>query len=267
MNQEIISSSKNLAVKQVRKLIESGKYRREQGLAVAEGAHLVASLLQADTLIEQVIYSQSALNNQETIGLIQQIDQAQRADVVLKDELFESLSNIHAAVGLLVVFRPPEQTEPPELISDGLLLEDVQDPGNLGTILRTAAAAGVSKVYLSSGTSSAWSPKALRAGMGAQFSLDIYENSNLLELADKSSIPVLATDLSGKKSLYETDLSAQSAWVFGNEGQGVSPELLTACSQAVKIPQVETTVESLNVSAAVAVCLFEQQRQRSAGEL
>ena len=144
-----------------------------------------------------------------------------------------------------------------------MLLEAVQDPGNLGTILRTTAASGVTDVFLSPECASPWSPKALRAGMGAQFGLTIYEQVNLSEYITNSNVPVYATTLSDDNvSLYDLDLKPASAWLIGNEGQGVSPELATAATKRVRIPQADTPVESLNVAAATAVCLYEQLRQR-----
>lgn len=257
---EIISSAQNPTVKHLRKLLTSAKYRREQGLAIAEGTHLASSFLQTDRLPQQIIYAEAALHNQEVVDLVDQLE-ASIPVIVLKDSLFEFTSQIHASSGLMIVFEPVTPTAQDRLVAESLLLEEVQDPGNLGTILRTAAAAGLRQVYLSPGSASPWSPKSLRAGMGAQFDLSIYENVDLLSLIKNSDIPVLATDLLAQQTIYQADLGGDYAWLFGNEGQGVSPDLLAVCSQRLSIPQAETTVESLNVAAAVAVCLFEQRRQ------
>lgn len=261
MNQEVITSSNNLAIKHLKKLLDSAKYRREQGVAVAESIHLARSLLHAGIDAEQVICAESALGNQEVAQLLAQFKLQKRQVLVAKDSLFESISQIHAAVGIMVIFQPVVPTLQHNLNTNALLLEDVQDPGNMGTILRTAAAAGVKKVYLSAGSASVYSPKVMRAGMGAQFNLEIYENTDLAELIAKAEILILATDLDSKSSLYQTDLSVNVAWLFGSEGRGVSENLLAACSASVNIPQADDTVESLNVAAAVAICLFEQRRQ------
>lgn len=262
MHKDIISSAQNPAIKNVRKLLTSGKYRREQGLAAAEGAHLLNSMIMTDIKPRQVVCAESALETSEVAGLLDKLGLATRV-LTVKDSLFESLSQVHAAVGVIAIFQIPSSGAVAGIPDGSVLLEDVQDPGNLGTILRTATVAGVAGVYISAGSASPWSPKALRAGMGAQFGVAIYENADLLTLVTDSSISVLATDLSADNSLYDTDLTGSLAWVFGSEGQGVSPQLLELCTGRVRIPQAGNSVESLNVSAAVAVCLFEQHRQRS----
>jgi TrmH family RNA methyltransferase len=144
-----------------------------------------------------------------------------------------------------------------------VLLDQLQDPGNLGSILRSAAAAGMTQVFCSSGTVLAWSPKVLRAGMGAHFVLDIVENADLPSLIATSPIPVLATSSHAQSSIYAADLSQPLAWLFGHEGQGVSQDLLDLARLRVAIPHLGQ-IESLNVAACAAVCLFEQMRQRLA---
>ena len=141
-----------------------------------------------------------------------------------------------------------------------VLLEAIQDPGNLGAMLRTAAAAGVDAVYLSKGCAEVWSPKALRAGMGAQFALALHEHADLTLIARELK-SLIATSLDAQQSLYDLDLSGPVAFVFGNEGAGLSPALLDTATHQVKIP-MPGKVESLNVAAAAAVCLFECVRQR-----
>ena len=149
---------------------------------------------------------------------------------------------------------------PETLTQSAVMLDNLQDPGNLGSILRSAAAAGVEYVFCSRGTAFAWSPKVLRAGMGAHFLLKIFENADLDELIRKARVPVLATSSHADKLLYEIDLKSPVAWLFGHEGKGVSAELLALASYRVAIPH-RGAVESLNVAASAAVCLFEQVRQ------
>jgi TrmH family RNA methyltransferase len=141
-----------------------------------------------------------------------------------------------------------------------LLLEDIQDPGNLGSMLRTAAAAGADTVYLSKGCTDAWSPKALRGGMGAQFQLALHEHADLITAARDFPGKVIATSLAAGDSLYALDLRGPSAFVFGNEGAGLSAELLAAASHRIRIP-MPGQMESLNAAAAAAICLFERVRQ------
>lgn len=257
----IITSAQNPVIKQLRKLLSSSKTRRESALYVAEGTHLVQSYLATGKQPVRTIYAESARKNAEIIAL-QQALEGER--IVVSDSLFESLMTIHAAVGIAIVFTPdtPHTTAIPSTHTS-ILLEDVQDPGNVGTILRTAAATGVRDAFLSSGCASPWSQKALRAGMGAQFSVPIHEASVLPEIVASSPVPTLATTLSPhSQSLYSTDLTGPVAWIFSNEGQGVSQELTQAARTHISIPQEDTAVESLNVAAAAAVCLYEQYRQQ-----
>lgn len=259
---DIITSTSNPTVRRLRKLATSSKARREEGRAIASGAHLVRSFLDTGDTPELCIIATAAQANEEVIELVRQLQHTDTTLMELADTVYESIADVHAAVGISIVFAIPE-TAHAALTGDALLVEDVQDPGNLGTMLRTAAASGLADVHLSPDCASAWSPKALRAGMGAQFALHIYEQSNLQQLIESSRTPVYATMLTGDSvDLYSLDLSTPTAWLVGNEGQGVSTELATLATQRVHIPQADTPVESLNVAAATAVCLYEQFRQR-----
>lgn len=261
---DIITSPHNFTVRQLRKLATSSKARRETGQAIASGTHLVRSFLDTGDTPEMCIIATAAQANDEVTTLVRQLQSTDTKLIEVADNIYESITDVHAAVGISIVFPMPAESSN-ILSSDALLLEDIQDPGNLGTILRTAAAAGLTDVYLSPDCASPWSPKALRAGMGAQFGLHIYERSDLCELVQSSQIPTYATMLSGDSvSLYSLDLATPTAWLVGNEGQGISPELATVATARVHIPQADTPVESLNVAAATAVCLYEQFRQRTA---
>jgi TrmH family RNA methyltransferase len=141
------------------------------------------------------------------------------------------------------------------------MLEDIQDPGNIGSILRSAAAAAVTEVYLSSGCVHAWSPRVLRAGMGAHFALRIHEGIDLMTLIERYPGTVIAAAGDAVRSVYSVDLRGNVALLFGNEGAGLSPRLRAAAHLQVSIPMPGTT-ESLNVAAAAAVCLFERVRQQ-----
>lgn len=256
-----ITSASNLLVKKLRHLMSSGSARRKQGLFVAEGTHLVKSFLATESEPQNVIVAKSALENTEVAELLETVDE--RSVELLADSLFEAIFSVHSSVGIAIIANLPEQTQPSVLTADAVLLDEIQDPGNLGTLLRSIAASGVKTVLLSAGCASPWSPKALRAGMGAQFGLDVYENADLNVAIETSKVPVLATALTAdSKNLYATDLTAPVAWLFGNEGQGVRAELLDKAQATITIPQAAGPVESLNVAASAAVCLYEQYRQR-----
>jgi TrmH family RNA methyltransferase len=142
-----------------------------------------------------------------------------------------------------------------------VLLENIQDPGNLGSILRSAVAAGIAQVFLSRGSVFAWSPKVIRAGMGAHFFLSIFEDVDLAEAARAFSGCIVAMEPRATSSLYELHLKGPVAWVFGNEGAGLSESVGRLATHRVRIP-MPGPAESLNVAAAAAICLFEQIRQQ-----
>lgn len=261
----VITSASNDTVKHIKRISASAKAKREANTYIAEGIHLVRSFLAAGHTPLLYVHSVAAPGNPEIVELIKALKEADVKSAVITDSLFESVTSVHAGVGIAVLFSPPTPHKPSlPLTKNALLLEDIQDPGNMGTILRTAAAVGVGDVFLSAGCASPWSPKALRAGMGAQFALAIHEDSDLAQVIETAEIPVYATALTGKSMpLFDMNLNDSAAWLFGNEGQGVSEPLLQRGTTAVTIPQVEGPVESLNVAAAAAVCLYEQYRQSS----
>ena len=155
----------------------------------------------------------------------------------------------------------PQPELPSRIGGDCLLIEYLQDPGNLGSLLRSAAAAGVRNVLLSEKTVYAWSPKVLRAGQGAHFALTIYEGVDLAAALPRLAVPLLATSSHAALSLFEADLTAPVAWLFGNEGAGVSAMMLQRARTQVAIP-MPGAAESINVAAAGAICMFEAVRQR-----
>lgn len=260
---ESISSSANPTIRALRKLASSAKQRQKERRFIADGIHLVQSYLKASGTPELYAVADSSLVNPEVAELVKILDSTNIKRVQVKDSLYETFSDSHASGGISIVCSIPKHTAPTTCSADALLLDDVQDPGNLGTILRTAAATGIQSVYTSTSSASAWSPKALRAGMGAQFSLQIYEGVDLVEMAQKTTIATYATVLSsGSTNLYDLELTGPAMWIFGSEGQGISSELAAAARQHVTIPQVDSSVESLNVAAAAIVCLYEQYRQR-----
>jgi len=174
--------------------------------------------------------------------------------------LINKLSQVPAPQGVFfcVTIEPP--VLPAELVGNSLWLDRVQDPGNVGTLLRTAAAVGIQQIFSSPGCADLWSAKVLRAAQGAHFALNLFEHMDLMGLRSRLSQPLLASSLTGADNLYTTRLPPVCAWVFGNEGQGVCPELLVQADQRIFIPQ-SAAVQSLNVAVAAGVCLFEQYRQ------
>ena len=260
-----IGSRDNPLFKRLRRLAE-GKSERHNGADEAalsvllEGVHLCQAWLQHRGVPELVIFDESRLAaSSELQQLARQIPS--HNCIALESRLAAQLSDVDHGQGVyaLVTIRPP--SAPLAIAETCLWLDRVQDPGNVGTMLRTAAAAGIEQVFLSNGCAGAWSAKVLRSGQGAHFALDIFEGVDLLALCERLQIPLLATALDNSAScLYELDLSGPCAWLVGNEGRGVAPALVKKAAHTVFIPQA-AGVESLNVAVAAAVCLFEQRRQ------
>lgn len=274
-----ISSSSNPKWRHLRELLESARERRRSGQTVLEGWHLLDAWLATGRPIRQLVIPQRTLQQlaggpasdgddiDESVEHSSPVQVAANAHwLILDDRLFGELDLLPSPSPVLAVVDTPRPLLPARLGEGGdiIVLDRVQDPGNVGAILRTAAAAGVQTLLTTPGTAACWAPKVLRAGMGGHFVLDIVENvapEALQALA--THLPLAGTVLQGGQSLYGTDLRSPLAWVFGNEGEGIAPALQERLGLRLTIPQA-AGVESLNVAASAAVCLFEQRRQRLA---
>ncbi len=253
---KLIQSRDNAFFKQLKKLAESGRERRKAGLTVLDGVHLVEAYEKAFGRLDTLVVAESALAGGEVADYV-----AGRDVVVLADALMRDLGLVDTPSGLLAIAPIPAASGAPDRAVDAILLDGVQDPGNVGTLLRTAAAAGVGQALLSPGCAAAWSPKVLRAGQGAHFALSIHEDADLEAFAADYAGTLAVTTLEGSISLYEARWDGPLAWVFGAEGLGVRPALQQSASLKIRIP-MPGAVESLNVGAAAAVCLFEALRRR-----
>lgn len=223
--------------------------RKKHGKTIIEGDSLIDTAKHYPHLIKNAVMLVSAAKGDTTHKAINGCP-----TFVLDDKIYRQISAFDGQKMLIIPIPMPSDFDPS---GDCVIIDGIQDSGNLGTILRTSAGAGVRQVLCLNGTASAWSPKALRAGMGAQFGLNIFENQAFIP--DMTQARLLATSSHAKGSVYHTDLTAPCAWVFGHEGAGVSDEILAhAC--AVSLPQ--KSQESLNVAIAAAICLYEMVRQR-----
>ncbi len=254
-----IESRDNAQVKALVKLAASASERRRTGTTLIEGERLVAAYRDSGGTAETIAVGESAYAKP---GIRSLVDAAPaRVKLLLSDRVVEKVSQVVTASGVVAVVEAPKPPEIPRELGAAVLIENLQDPGNLGSILRSAAAAGIRDVFLSPGSVFAWSPKTVRAGMGAHFFLSIHENADLADVARRCKGRVVATEPRAKASLYETKLDGAVAWLFGNEGAGLSEAGRGVATDWVRIPMPGKS-ESLNVAAAAAICLFEQVRQR-----
>jgi len=272
MNFDLITSKENPLFKEVRLLQATGskgqKARLASGRALLEGIHLVQTWV-GDPALKILLTSEVGLKNVEISQAVYEHleicpdTKVFQLDSVLWDLLSDLVNAPHIA-GLLDL--PKSTISSPQSIAtlegDVVILDRVQDAGNVGSILRTAAAAGFKQVIALTGCAHLWSTKVLRAGMGAHKLLDLYEGWSNQQVLSAVTAPLLAATADAEQDLYALKkvLLHPVAWVMGSEGQGISEDLL-AQAKGVSIP-IDPRVESLNVSTAAAVCLFETLRAR-----
>lgn len=252
-----IQSGDNAWFKNLRALAHEPSAVRRLDQAWLEGVHLAAAALDAGLRVLALVCTREGVEQPEIAELVGRV--GDERVVLLSSALFRQVSAVQHGrqVGLLV--RRPGDAEPRP--GSAVVLDRVQDAGNVGALLRTAAAAGAGAVYCLRGCAGAWTPKVLRAGMGAHFAVPVLEDLSWQDIEARLPRPCYATAAQATRGLYELDLRGDVTWVFGNEGAGVDPALLERCDAAVGIP-LPGRVESLNVAAAAAVCLYEGVRQR-----
>ncbi len=228
---------------------------------VLEGIHLCQDWLRYRGQPERAIFDARRLpDTTELQALASGIDESRI--VSMDSALMSSVSPIAKGQGVLFLVSHNAPALPDRIEHACIWLDRIQDPGNVGTLLRTAAAAGLEHAYLSKECANAWSSRVLRSAQGAHFVMTLYEQVDLRQARERLAIPLCATAIGeGTVCLYEGDIPTPCAWVFGNEGQGVEPGLLAGADYSVFIPQ-DTSVESLNVGVAAGICLFEQRRQQ-----
>jgi RNA methyltransferase, TrmH family len=252
-----IRSRDNPLFKELIKLSGSARQRSKANQTLLDGAHLLAAYLDNGNQPRHILLNAAASHDGEIAGLLERTTDVPVTQ--LEDKLFAELSELKTPTGILALIDLPQPAVMQS--SFALLLEDIQDPGNLGSMLRSAAAAGCDAVFLSPACADTWSPKVLRAAMGGHFSLRIYERQDLPDTAKTYSGMLLAASLQATRSLYDCDLRGNVAFLVGNEGAGLSAGLLKLATP-VTIP-MPGKVESLNAAAATAICLFEAVRQRA----
>ena len=242
-----IHSRDNAFVKDLRRLAQDTTAYRKQGRAWLEGDHLCRAALARGLRASVAVFSESFWPQA-------QVEYARAATkfIVLADALFADVSGLEspAAMGFILDLPAPASLRPDAAT---VVLDRVQDAGNVGSILRSASAFGFRQVAAIKGSAALWSPKVLRAGMGAHFALDLIEGLALDDLA-ALQVPLLVTSSHAGDFLHRTALPWPCAWVMGHEGQGVSPALEDRASLRIRIAQPGGE-ESLNVAAAAAICL------------
>lgn len=252
-----IGSRDNPAIKALVRL--AGAAGKRGVPVLLDGVHLCQAWQRHHGVPDQAVFDAERLSQPDIAALAAAVPEARC--LALEPRLMRALASVESGQGVAFVVTPPTPSLPRAVDENCVLFDRIQDPGNVGTLLRTCAAAGIKRVFLATGTATAWSPKVLRSGQGAHFALAIHEHVDLLALMPSLDVPLVVTALDDAQALYAHRLPERCAWVFGHEGQGVAAPLLAAARLKLRIPHDVTAVESLNVGAAAAICLFEQRRQ------
>ena len=251
----MITSRSNQKLKMVRKLLESSRERRSSGMFAAEGERLCREV--PGRLLVSVIMSEDYYRSQGKDAAFLSGVPADMIDTV-DNALFRSLSDTVNPQGIMAVVRQPEWKDMSDTDTKGkmLLLDGIRDPGNLGTIIRTAEAAGVKAVFMSSDCVDLYNPKVIRSTMGSIFRVPAItaDLEKVIEKLRKAGKSVYGTSLSASKSYRETDLS-DAAIIIGSEANGAKPQILAAASECIKIP-MSGEVESLNAAISAAILMF-----------
>lgn len=254
MNVKFVTSPDNPLLRRVRKLVSTPTSYRESRQVWIEGEHLSQACVAHAMPVEAAVVCESTWTQTAVAGWLQAVGSV----VVVPDALFARVSALPSPAGLgLVMELPSSMSVSPT--APTVVLDRLQDAGNVGSILRSAAALGVAQVVTLPGTAGLWSPKVLRAGMGAQFGLRLIEVADL-DRVRELQLPMIATSSHAAHDVWEAEFPTPCNWAFGHEGQGLSAEVEALCSLTVRIPQPGGQ-ESLNVAAAAAICLYESMRR------
>lgn len=244
---ERISSRDNPAIKAARKLAQDNLAYRKAGQIWLEGDHLCRAAIERKVRPHTAIFAESVWP-----GLPSVLQQAATRSILVPDALFRELSGLDSPASMGFLLDLPKQPDIAAHVKM-IVLDRVQDAGNVGSILRSAAAFGFGQVVAIKGTAALWSPKVLRAGMGAHFALQLIEGQTPDDL-QAITAPLVVTSSHAGNLINRQPLPQPCTWVFGHEGQGVSAELMARAALTVRIGQPGGE-ESLNVAAAAAICL------------
>ena len=256
----MISSQDNKQVKRIIKLTRKSSQRREEQAFVVEGVRVFSDVPDSDVI--NVFVSDSFKPDKELAKRLERLG----AETV-RDDVFAKMSDTVNSQGLIAIVKMHEPDAYSLIKPDGtyVVLESIQDPGNLGTIIRSAEGAGVTAVIMSRDTADIYNPKVVRSTMGAIFRQPFFYTDDLSKTVDKlrnKGIKCFAAHLKGEKSFWEEDLTGGCAFLIGNEGNGLSDEITAHADKLIRIP-MEGALESLNAAVSTALLSYEAKRQRT----
>lgn len=252
----MITSTSNQQVKEVQKLQKSSKHRHQKGLYVVEGRRMLSEIPSESISKVYVLAEEVSLLSDVGLDCVE----------LVSEQVLKAMSLEVTPQGMLAVVKMKDVDDSLTRVEKPLIiaLDCIQDPGNLGTIIRTAEAAGVDQIILSKGTVDLYNPKVVKSTMGAIYRMSILRDTDLalaFEAMKKQDISIYAAHLKGKRHHYEFDLSQGTCFLMGNEGNGLSEALASQATDYLKIP-MKAEAESLNVAIATGVLIYEAIRQR-----
>ena len=256
----LITSKENELIKHIKKLKDK-KYRDENNEFIIEGIKMISEALQEDINIKHILVCDDCNSNcQIPNDLMYEI--AKHNMVRVSEKVFKTITDVTNPQGILAVVEKNKSSEIDYKEDFFVILDDIQDPGNIGTILRTADSINLKQIIVSSKTADAFNPKVVRSTMGAIFRVNVIVMEDLTKIVrelKKHKIKVYATDLGTEKSIYDVTYK-KSAIIIGNESKGVSEKLLNIADERIKIPMTGKT-ESLNAGVATGIIMYEKIRQ------
>ena len=258
---QVITSKDNETIKSIKKLKEK-KYREEQNCYIIEGIKIVSEAILENVDIQKIVICEECLKN-NSIDKKMLYDIAKYDCIYVSEAVFKTITEVNTPQGIIAVVKQNNKKDIIEFNGDLILILDgIQDPGNLGTILRTADSIGLKQIILSGKCGDVYNPKVVRSTMGAIFRVNIIKSKNLVETISQikeNGFKIVATDLKTDHTIYDIDY-VKTAIVIGNEANGVSSDVLSISDNRVKIPMIGKT-ESLNASVATGVILYEYVRR------
>ncbi len=259
---QTITSKDNETIKEIKKLNEK-KYRDQKNQYIIEGIKMVSEAIEENAKINKIIICEDCTKNecinQELLYKISKYNL-----IYVTEKVFASITNVSSPQGILAVIENPKNVKPIDYKEEIIvILDGIQDPGNMGTILRTLDSANIKQVIISKNTTDPYNPKVVRSTMGAIFRVNIIRVEDLnktIKEIKKNKFKLVCTSLQTDKSMYDLDYK-QKAIVIGNEANGVSQEVQELADEKIKIPMLGKT-ESLNASVATGIIIYEYVRQK-----
>ena len=260
-----ITSSQNPLIKEI-KSFRSRKNRSKKGLFIIEGSKLFFEALNEEEKIASIFMSEQFLSTGESKEILAKAAARSIKTYALPDRLFKAISDTESPQGILAVIKARHRNIN-QLPTEGnllVILETLQDPGNMGTIIRTADAAGFTGIIVSQGCVDVYNPKVLRSTMGSIFHIPLFFSDNLgetIQILKSKGSKIYAAHLKGTSNYFQLDMHNDTAIIIGNESKGISAEIAALADELVKIPMIGKA-ESLNASVAAALLMYESVRQR-----